>query len=170
MTATRQSLFQSDYKLEGIIKEQLVKGLARGINKIMLGTELFNAKTRIKGPFVDLKGSAVELSAFGAKTFKELNKLKASLLTLGLNSEYLCWVMSEGTKAELEATPKDAGSGLMVIENDRLCGLPVYCSHYIGDDYPYTRAGEDKVRFILNANYGTLTYRPEAFALAKVTR
>ena len=192
VTATRQSLFQSDYKLEGIIKEQLVKGLARGINKIMLGTELFNAKTRIKGPFVDLKGSAVELSAFGAKTFKELNKLKASLLTLGLNSEYLCWVMSEGTKAELEATPKDAGSGLMVIENDRLCGLPVYCSHYIGDDYiglgdwsfqlcglfdqismivdPYTRAGEDKVRFILNANYGTLTYRPEAFALAKVTR
>ena len=192
VTATRQSLFQSDGKLEGIIKEQLVKGLARGINKIMLGTELFNAKTRIKGPFVDLKESAVALSAFGNKTFKELNKTKAGLLTLGVSPEYLCWVMSEGTKAELEATPKDAGSGIMVIENDRLCGLPVYCSHYIGDDYiglgdwsfqlcglfdkismivdPYTKAGEDKVRFILNANYGTLTYRPEAFALAKVTR
>lgn len=192
VTATRQSLFQSDYKLESIIKEQLVKGLARGVNKIMLGTEPFNAKTRIKGPFVSLKDSATALSEFGPKTFKELNKIKAGLLSLGLNAEFLCWVMSEGTKAELEATPKDAGSGLMVIENDRLCGLPVYCSHYIGDDHiglgdwsfqlcglfdqvsmivdPYTLAGQDKVRFILNANYGTLTYRPEAFALAKVTR
>ncbi len=31
VTATRQSLFQSDYKLEQIIKTQLAKGLARGI-------------------------------------------------------------------------------------------------------------------------------------------
>ncbi len=192
VTATRQSLFQSDYKLEAIIKEQLVKGLARGINKIMLAPTLFNAKTRIKGPFVDLKASAKALSAFGTKTFKELNTMKATLLTQGITSEHMCWVMSEGTKAELEATPKDAGSGIMVIENDRLCGLPVYCSHYITDDYiglgdwsfqlcglfdqismivdPYTLAGQDKVRFILNANYGTLTYRKEAFALAKVTR
>ncbi len=114
------------------------------------------------------------------------------MLSEGLNAEFLCWVMSESTKAELEATPKDAGSGIMVIENDRLCGLPVYCSHFITDDYiglgdwsfqlcglfdqismivdPFTLAGQDKVRFILNANYGTLTYRQEAFALAKVTR
>lgn len=192
VTATRQSLFQSDGKLEQIIKEQLVRGLARAVNKIMLAPTLFNTKTRIKGPFVDLKSSATTLSAFGNSTFKQLNKIKASLLTEGVNAEFLCWVMSESTKAELEATPKDSGSGIMVIENDRMCGLPVYASHFITDEYiglgdwsyqlcglfdqismivdPFTLAGQDKVRFILNANYGTLTYRKEAFALAKVTR
>lgn len=192
VTASRQSLFQSDGKLEQIIKTQLVKGLARGINKIMLSPDLFNAKTRIKGPFVALKDKATVLSAFGSKTFKELNKLKATVLEKGVSAEYMCYVMSEATKAELEATPKDAGSGIMVIENGRMCGLPVCASHFITDDYigvgdwgyqlcglfdqvslivdPYTLAGQDKVRFILNANYGTATYRQEAFALAKVTR
>lgn len=190
--ATRQSLFQSDRKLETIIKTQLVKGLARAINAIMLGVDKFNAKAQIAGPFVALKSKATTLSAFGTGTFKQLNKMKASILTKGITSENMCWVMSEGTKAELEATPKDTGSGIMVIENDRLCGLPVYCSHFITDDYiglgdwtyqlcglfdsvsmvvdPFTLATADKIRFVLNANYGTATYRPEAFALAKVTR
>lgn len=189
---TREALFQSDGKLEAIIKEQLVKGLSRALNQIMLGTEPATATARIKGPFVDLKDSAPALAAFGVSTFKELNKMKASILRKGFTSERMCWVMSEGTKAELEATPKDKGSGIMVIENGMLCGLPVYCSHFIGEDYiglgdwsyqlcglfdqvsmlvdPYTYAGKNKVRFVLNANYGTLTYRPEAFALAKVTR
>ena len=192
VSVSRQALFQSDYKLEAIIKEQLVKGLVRIVNKIMLAPDLFNAKTRIKGPFVDLKAKATTLTAFGNKTFKELNLMKAGLLGLGLTSERMCFVMTEATKAELEATPKDAGSGIMVIENDRLCGLPVFCSHFIGNDYiglgdwiyqlcglfdqismivdPYTLAGKDQVRFIINANYGTATYRPDAFALAKVTR
>ncbi|MDE6380667.1 MAG: phage major capsid protein [Muribaculaceae bacterium] len=192
VSVSRQALFQSDYKLEAIIKEQLIKGLVRIVNKIMLAPDLFNAKTRIKGPFVDLKAKATTLTAFGNKTFKELNLMKAGLLGLGLTSERMCFVMTEATKAELEATPKDAGSGIMVIENDRLCGLPVFCSHFIGNDYiglgdwiyqlcglfdqismivdPYTLAGKDQVRFIINANYGTATYRPDAFALAKVTR
>ena len=192
VSVTRQALFQSDYKLEAIIKEQMVKGLARIINHIMLSPDKYNAKTRIQGPFVALKAKAKTLSAFGAKTFKELNVLKSGLLGIGLTSEHMCYVMTEATKAELEATPKDAGSGIMVIENDRLCGLPVYCSHFIGNDYiglgswmyqlcglfdqismvvdPYTLAGQDKVRFVINANYGTATYRQDAFALAKVTR
>ena len=192
VSVTRQALFQSDRRLEAIIKEQMIKGLTRIINHIMLSPDKFNAKARIKGPFVDLKAKATALSAPGNKSFKELNVMKAGLLGKGVTSQYMCYVMTEGTKAELEATPKDAGSGIMVIENDRLCGLPVYCSHYIGEDYiglgdwsyqllglfdqismivdPYTLAGQDKVRFVINANYGTMTYRPEAFALAKITR
>ena len=33
---------------------------------------------------------------------------------------------------------------------------------------PYSKASEDSIRFILNADYGTKTLRPEAFALGKV--
>ena len=98
--------------------------------------------------------------------------------------------MTKATKAILEATPKDAGSGIMVCENDQVAGIPVFTSQAIGEDYiglgdwryqpmglfgdirfvidPYTKAGEDVVRFIINADYGTKTLRPEAFALAKV--
>ena len=192
VSVTRQALFQSDYKLEAIIKEQMMKGLVRIINHIMLSPDKYNDKARITGPFVALKAKAKTLTAFGDKTFKEFNVMKADLLGLGLTSEHMCFVMTEATKAELEATPKDKGSGIMVIENDRLCGLPVFCSHFIGNAYiglgdwiyqlcglfdqismivdPYTLAGQDKVRFIINANYGTATYRQEAFSLAKVTR
>lgn len=120
-------------------------------------------------------------------TFKGLNAAKASLLAKGLRSDRMVWIMTEATKAELEATPKDNGSGIMCIEDGRLCGIPVFCSETIGagkiglgdftyqvcaqfgDFYltvdPYTGADANKVKFVLNADFGTATLRPEAFAL-----
>lgn len=92
-------------------------------------------------------------------------------------------VRAEGS----EATTKDTGSGIMCIEDGRLCGIPVFCSETIGagkiglgdftyqvcaqfgDFYltvdPYTGADANKVKFVLNADFGTATLRPEAFAL-----
>ena len=184
-SATRESLFNSDGKLEGIIQELLPKAIANIVNKIILSPEKVNESCAITGPFVGKAATNVAL------TFKALNKEKAKLLAKGVKSANMAWVMTEATKAELEATPKDAGSGVMCIENDRLCGLPVFCHEAIGENNiglgdfsyqvagqfgdvyfivdPYTGAGSNRVKFTINVDFGTATLRPEAFALFKVT-
>lgn len=183
VSATRESLFNSDGKLERIIRELLPAAIAEKMNKIILSPSKVNANCAITGPFVGKTAKSVTLS------FKALNKEKAALLAKGIKSAHMAWVMTEATKAELEATPKDTGSGIMCIENDRLCGLPVFCHSAIGEgniglgdftyqvagqfgDFyfivdPYTGAGSNKVKFTLNADFGTATIRPEAFTLLK---
>lgn len=183
VSATRESLFNSDGKLESIIRELLPAAIAEKMNKIILSPTKVNDKCAITGPFVGKTAKAVDL------TFKALNAEKAALLAQGVKSQRMCWVMTEAVKAELEATPKDAGSGIMCIENDKLCGLPVFCHSAIGEgniglgDFtyqvagqfgdvyfivdPYTGAGSNKVKFTLNVNFGTATLRPEAFVLLK---
>ena len=116
--------------------------------------------------------------------------MKADVLATGVDGEHLCWVMTKAQKAIAEATPKDAGSGIMVCENDHIAGLPVFTTNYIGQNFiglgdwryqpmglfgdisfivdPYSQARKDAVDFVLNVNYGTVTLRDEAFALAKV--
>lgn len=181
--ATRESLFNSDGKLEGIIREQMPLAIAETVNQILTSTTKVNDKCAITGPFVGLTATAVDF------TFKGLNLVKAGLLAKNVRSDRMCWVMTESTKAELEATPKDTGSGIMLVENDRLCGLPIFCSSHIGEgniglgdftyqvcgqfgDFymvvdPYTGADSNMVRFVLNTNFGTAKLRPEAFTLVK---
>lgn len=181
--ASRESLFESDGKLEAIIREQLPLAVAETVNQIITSPEKVAENCAISGPFVGKTATAVEYS------FKGLNQAKAALLKKGVRSDRMAWIMTEATKAELEATPKDTGSGIMVIENERLCGLPVFCSEAIGDgniglgDFtyqvcaqfgevylivdPYTGADSNTVRFVLNVDLGTATLRPEVFALYK---
>lgn len=181
--ATRESLFNSDGKLEGIIREQMPLAVSDLVNQIIVSPTKVTADCAIQGPFVGKTATAVDF------TYKGLNKVKAGLLAKGLSSSRMCWIMTEATKAELESTPKDAGSGVMIIEDDKLCGLPVFCSSYIGEgniglgdftyqvcgqfgDFylvidPYTGAGSNTVKFALNVDFGTATLRPEAFVLVK---
>lgn len=183
--ATRESLFNSDGKLESIIREQLPAAIADMVNQIVISPEKVTPDCAISGPWTGKTPSAITLD------FKALNKAKAALLAKGFKSGRMVWVMTEATKAELEATPKDKGSGIMCIEGGTLCGLPVFCSEHIGEgniglgdmtyqvcgqfgDFslivdPYTGADAGIVRFWLNADFGTATLRPEAFALYSVT-
>lgn len=183
VSATRESLFNSSGKLERIIRELLPAAIAEKMNKIIISPTKVNNNCAITGPFVGKTATNVALN------FKALNKEKAKLLAKGVKSQYMAWVMTEAMKAELEATPKDAGSGIMCIENDRLCGLPVFCHSAIGEgniglgdfryqvagqfgDFyfivdPYTGAGSNKVKFTLNVDFGTATVRPEVYTLLK---
>ncbi|WP_202605187.1 hypothetical protein, partial [Salmonella sp. gx-f5] len=55
-------------------------------------------------------------------------------LATGVDGDNLCWVMTKAQKAIAESTPKDAGSGIMVCENDHIAGLPVFTTNYIGEN------------------------------------
>jgi HK97 family phage major capsid protein len=185
---TRQTINQTEGIIEMIVKKLMPLAVSKLLNKIMFSTTKVTNATNLVGPFVGKVSSAMNFSA--EPTFKEFNNLKAKVLATGVDGDALCWVMTPAQKAIAEATPKDVGSGIMVCENDRIAGLPVFTTNYIGANYiglgdwryqpmglfgdmsfivdPYSQARKDAVDFVLNVNYGTATLRPEAFALAKV--
>lgn len=184
---TRQTIIQTEGIIETIVREIMPKSVDMLLNRILLGTTKATGATTLVGPFVTKATAPTQLSA--TPTFLELNKMKAAVLAKGVDGEHMCWVMTQAMKATLEATPKDAGSGIMVCENDTIAGLPVYCSHYIGEGFvglgdwryqpmgmfgdisfivdPYSQARKDAVDFVLNVNYGTATLNADAFALGK---
>lgn len=126
-------------------------------------------------------------AAGSTPTLLELSTLKGDVLSTGIDGDKLCWIMTKSNKAILEATPKDSGSGIMICENDHILGLPVYTTNYITDSYiglgdwsyqpmglfgevsfivdPYSQARKNAVDFVLNADYGTVTLREEAFGV-----
>ena len=185
---TRQTINQTEGIIEMIVKKLMPLAVAKLLNKIMFSTTKVTNATTLVGPFVGKVAGATEFSA--EPTFKEFNSLKAKVLATGIDGDNLCWVMTKAQKAIAEATTKDAGSGIMVCENDHIAGLPVFTTNYIGEgniglgDWryqpmglfgdisfvidPYSQARKDAVDFVLNVNYGTTTLRSEAFALAKV--
>lgn len=184
---TRQAINQTEGVVEMIVKKLMPLSVTMLLNKIMFSTTKVASATTLVGPFVALASSPVEVST--EPTFKDFNKIKAKVLATGVDGEHLCWVMTKAQKAIAEATPKDAGSGIMVCENDHIAGLPVFTTNYIGEGFiglgdwryqpmglfgdisfiidPYSQARKDAVDFVLNVNYGTTTLRTEAFALAK---
>lgn len=185
---TRQTINQTEGIIEMIVKKLMPLAVAKLLNKITFSTTKVTNATTLVGPFVALVGKETAFSA--EPTFKEFNSLKAKVLATGIDGDCLCWVMTKAQQAIAEATPKDAGSGVMVCENGHIAGLPVFTTNYIGEgniglgDWryqpmgmfgdmsfivdPYSQARKDAVDFVLNVNYGTTTLRAEAFALAKV--
>lgn len=179
MSLTRESIFNSRGKIEELVRKAEPHAIAKAINKVVLSPTKVEGQS-LEGPFVNATKKTVDF------TFKGLNIAKSALLAKGYDNDSLVWVMSEATKAELEATPKDTGSGIMTIENDKLCGRPVFtCSALdekigLGDFRyqivgqfgnpemvvdPYSKAKAGKVEITLNANFGTATLSEEAFML-----
>lgn len=190
---TIQSLNQSDGILDTIVRTIMPKSVQLLLNKILVSTVKVTGATNLVGPFVGKAATAVNLGA--TPTFAALNGMKAQVLASGVEGSGLCWVMSKAMAAILEGEPINAkGIYRPMIENDMLCGLPVYTTNcikngateYIGlGDWryqpmglfntirfivdPYSQARKDSVDFVLNVDYGTVTLRPEAFVLGKVT-
>lgn len=186
---TRQAINQTEGVVEMIVKRLMPLSVTMLLNKIMFSTTKVTSATSLAGPFVALESSATEVSE--TPTFKELNGLKAKVLSTGIDGEHLCWVMTKSMYAILEGEPvNEKGVFIPMLQNGMLCGLPVFTTGYIGEGYiglgdwryqpmglfgdisfvidPYSQARKDAVDFVLNVNYGTVTLREEAFALAKV--
>lgn len=200
-----------------IVQEQLPQGVIRTLNAAMFspvkltytqsGAEV---PAEAVGPFVKILADAptgTAVSAIKSKaqkkntshiqfagatpTYKELLAMKGLVMAKGVeNDGTAAFVMSAYMKAELEGTPRDAGSGLMIVENDRIAGIPVFCTNdidagdksYIGFGIwsnqllgqfgdmryivdPVSCADEDSIKHTLNAEWAMTTYRPEAFVL-----
>lgn len=190
---SRETINQTSGLIETIVRELMPAAVARLINKILFSTTKVSGATNLVGPFVAALTTKKTLSP--VPTFKELNAMKAAVLETGIDGEHLCWIMTKSMQAILEGEPVNA-SGVFkpVIENGMMCGLPVFTTNcmrngtteYIGlGDWryqpmglfgqmsfivdPYSQARKNAVDFVLNADYGTKTLRPEAFMIGEVS-
>ncbi len=190
MGITFEMSYESFYQTEGVMEKIVRKALAlaaqRGINALLLSPTKPKGAASIQGPFVAAKAKAVTLPS--NLTYKSINAIKAKLLETGLALNPV-WVMSAARNCELEATPRDAGSGIMMIEDGKLSGYPVFVSHQVTDDYlflgdfayqpagffgemrlivdPYTGADRNMIKITLNFGFATTTLRPAAFVAGK---
>lgn len=192
---TREELEDSHGIVESVVKEEMPKAITDLINGALFSvTDTYTAadgktKTRkVVGPFVAAAKKAKQFAG-AVPTRKELLQMVAGIAEkIDLVSP--CWVMTEAMKAELRDVKVDAGSGRFLCENDTILGYPVFTTSEIGagnigfgdwsyqaagffGDWtliadPYTLARNNSVDFVLNARFGTVTLREDAFVLGKV--
>lgn len=189
---SNRAIDQSNNALLEIVRTQMVMGLQRLLNKWMFQTTKITTKASDGCYVAAATTPAVSTAAGAGLSWKDVIALKGAVMKTGVvfdgTAAYVC---SATTYAELEATPKDAGSGLMILENGKINGYPVFMTEYIGDGVlgfgifnyelvgqfgkmhmivdPYTGAKKNLIYFVLNTDFDMLTVRTEAFAVAKKT-
>lgn len=208
---TEQLINQTAGVAYEIVMQQLPKAIARTLNSRMFCTNTTDTLA-LSGPFkACAKATAKAITAIKTKAdkagtihvtfagdlpnYKELLTLRGIALAKGVSAEHMAYVMDEYTKAQLEATPRDAGSGLMIVEDGKIAGIPVFCTQYINTASavnvgfgcfgnvvcqqfgefrfvvdPYgVNAKRDEVTLILNSDWSMDVLRPEAFVLGTCT-
>ena len=192
---TREELEDSHGIVESVVREEMPKAVVDLINSALFSpTDTYTGadgktKTRkVVGPFVAAAKKAVSFAG-EVPTRRELLRIVASVAEK-LDLSAPCWVMTEAMKAELCDAKVDAGSGRFLCENGMILGYPVFTTAEIGTgnigfgdwsyqaagffgDWtliadPYTLARRNSVDFVLNARFGTVTLREDAFVLGKV--
>jgi HK97 family phage major capsid protein len=138
---SNQAINDSYSDLIGIVKGQIQAGLRRTLNRVTFSHEDFTSD--LHGPFAGAKASGT--FAGSVPTYKEWLAMKGKVAASGVDMFCFCYIMSESMKAILEATPVDAGSGRMIVENDKVAGYPVYCTEYINYGKDKTKAGEEYI-------------------------
>lgn len=174
---SNQSLNQTAGLLETIVRQIMPQSVRALLNKILFSTEAVNTAAQtagLVGPFIKALQTKVTLSS--VPTFEQLNrKMKAAVLSTGIDGEHLCFVMSKSMEALLEGTPiNKEGIYVPMIQNHTLCGLPVYTTNAIrGVKTAYKKyadsAWEDYTLQSSDTVKYNLTDDSAAHALAQVT-
>ena len=178
---SNRAIDQSNGALLEIVRTQLPMAVARLLNKWMFSPKKITSKAS-DGCFVNPKTKIKTTE----NAWKDAITLKGKVMETGVIFDGTPAYVCSATKyAELESTPRDAGSGLMVIENGKINGFPVFITEYIGEGIlgfgifsyelvgqfgkmrmtydPYTGAKKNLVYFVFNSDYDMLTLRAEAF-------
>lgn len=124
---SNQAINDSYTDLVSLVQSQIRAGLNRTLNRVIFSHQNFTSD--LHGPFARAKASGTFAGA--TPTYKELLEMKGKIASTGVEMIGFCYIMSEAMKAALEATPVDAGSGRMIIENGAIAGYPVFCTEYI---------------------------------------
>lgn len=180
---SNRAIDQSNGTLLEIVRTQLPMAVARLLNKWMFSPTKITTKAS-DGCFVNPK---TKINATG-NAWKDAITLKGKVMATGVIFDGTPAYVCSATKyAELESTPRDTGSGLMVIENGKINGFPVFITEYIGEGVlgfgifsyelvgqfgkmrmtydPYTGAKKNLVYFVFSSDYDMLTLRSEAFGI-----
>lgn len=165
---TYQAINDINSNLLGIIQTQARMGVTRLLNRVAFSHQNFTST--FHGPFA---GGKTQGSFAGAiPTLKELMEMKGKVAATGVEMSGFCFVMSENMKAVFEATPIDAGSGRMIIENGTIKGYPVFTTEYINYGSDKTKAGVEYIAagcfgYLAANQYGDLRIVVNPYSRAK---
>lgn len=165
---TYQAINDTNSNLLGIIQTQARMGITRLLNRVAFSHQNFTST--FHGPFAG--GKTQGSFAGSVPTLKELMEMKGKVAATGVEMSGFCFVMSENMKAILEATPIDAGSGRMIIENGTIKGYPVFTTEYINYGSDKSKAAVEYVAagcfgYLAANQYGDLRIVVNPYSRAK---
>ena len=187
---TREALNETDNLVQLVATQYMPVAIAELMNKIMFSQVKVNGATDLVGPFIPANMKAENKLTYtgDAPTLKQIVGAKTAILKHNVKSEGLCYVMSEVTKGDLEATPKWQGANQAIVdENGKINGVPVFCTNEVADGQiyvgafkyvpqglfgdmvfivdPYSKARNNAIDCVLNVDYAISVLRQEAFAV-----
>ena len=165
---TYQAINSTSSDLLGIVQNQARMGFRRLVNRVSFSHQKFTGD--FHGPFAGAKASGSFAGA--VPTFKELLAMKGKVASEGVEMIGFCFVMSENMKATLEATPIDAGSGRMIVENGTINGYPVFTTEFINYGSGGDKAGVEYIAagcfgYLAVNQYGDLRVVVDPYTRAK---
>lgn len=176
---SKQFLLQDSVSAEALLRADIVRAISNKLEATILGNESGDT-TKPEGMFYD----AEAITDTSYTTMVELiQKLEDANVTGDIK-----YIVSPAIKAKLKTTSKDKGSGVFVMENGEVDGVPVLTTSackglVVGNwaDYvvaqwgaidltidPYSQATNGKVRLVVNAYFDAKPRRKEAFVAATV--
>lgn len=182
ISVSRRSLYQSDGVVEQTALKSIAAAVAKAVNNILLSPTAV-AGAPVSGPFVNAQSKTATIN------YKNIVGMRASVWGDVADGGKLSYAMNPADYFDLMATARDTGSGLMVIEDGKIAGVPVFASDVVPAGYvvlgdwssqaagffgpfditidPVTKAKSGEVEFTVNVEFGTATLRPKAFAVLK---
>lgn len=165
---TGSSITSTSYDLLGFIQNQARMGFTRLLNRVIFSHQNFTSD--FHGPFAGAKASGSFAGA--TPTYKELLAMKGKVFAEGVEPVGFCFVMSENMKSALEATPIDAGSGRMIVENGTINGYPVFTTEFINYGSDKAKAGVEYIAagcfgYLPTNQYGDLRVVVDPYSRAK---
>lgn len=177
LDVSKQFLLQDSASAEALLRADIVRAIANKLEATILGDKDGSA-TQPKGLFYDV-------ADFYDITYESIVELVAYLEQQNVTGD-IKFILSPLMKALLKTTKKDEGSGVFVMEDGEIDGLPVLSTSAcmglaIGNwaDYviaqwggidltidPYSQATNGKVRLVVNAYFDAKPRREEAFLAA----
>ena len=171
---SKQFLIQDSVSAEALIRADIVKAISNKLEETILG----NAAGTNKQPAGIFNGA----DALDDTSYESMVDMVKTLEEANVSGEFK-YIVSPAAKAALKTTKKDAGSGLFVMENGEVDGIPVLSTSackgiLLGkfDDYiigqwgsidltidPYSQATNGKVRLVVNAYFDAKPRRDESF-------
>ena len=190
ISVSNEAINDEGFDLVGTIVTQMNKGIGRVINSRVLALTAPASGAALAGPLVGIASKSAQCVSFataGAPTYAEVKALKGKVFATGAEMSGFCYVMDAAMFSLLETTPKDAGSGLFVIQDGKIDGDPVFvtslaayagkivagcfgyealCQH--GPAYfiidPYTLASKNSTKFTLNLDFSLTDLETTPFA------
>ena len=177
LDVSKQFLLQDSASAEALLRADIVRAIANKLEATILGDKDGSA-TQPKGLFYDV-------ADYYDISYESIVELVAYLEQQNVTGD-IKFILSPLMKALLKTTKKDEGSGVFVMEDGEIDGLPVLSTSAcmglaIGNwaDYviaqwggidltidPYSQATNGKVRLVVNAYFYAKPRREEAFLAA----